>query len=93
VFAAQGRFLREAVKIIGQGTNFTRTGDSGGRATFTFCSTCGVTVHYVIERREEEIVIPVGDFSESTFPRPTFSVYEERMHPWVVMPSDIEHMA
>jgi len=93
VFGSQARFLRESVKIVGQGTNFTRTGDSGGRAMFTFCPTCGATVYYVIEGREESIIIPVGAFAESAFPPPTFSVYEERMHSWVAMPRDIEHIA
>ena len=50
-------------------------------------------MYYVIEGREDSIIIPVGVFAEPTFPRPTFSVYEERMHSWVTMPSDIEHMA
>ena len=26
------------------------------------------------------------------FPAPTFSVYEDRMHAWVSMPEDMEHM-
>jgi hypothetical protein len=92
VFGAQARFLREAVKIVGQRTNFIRTGDSGGRAKFSFCPICGTTVYYVIEGREESIIIPVGVFAESTFPPPTISVYEERMHPWVAMPREIEHL-
>jgi hypothetical protein len=50
-------------------------------------------VYYVIEGREESIIIPVGVFAQSTFAPPTFSVYEERMHSWVAMPRDIEHMA
>ena len=77
----------------GQGTEFVRIGDEGGRAKFTFCPTCGSTVFYVIEGREGHVAIPVGAFAESTFPPPTFSVYEERMHSWVTMPKDIEHMA
>ena len=34
----------------------------------------------------------VGAFAEPGFPAPAFSVYEERMHPWVVMPDSVEHM-
>lgn len=30
--------------------------------------------------------------TEPTFPTPVFSVYEARMHGWVVMPRDVEHM-
>lgn len=39
------------------------------------------------------IAIPVGAFADPQFPAPNFSVYEERMHSWVQMPIDIEHLA
>jgi hypothetical protein len=39
------------------------------------------------------VAIPVGAFADPQFPGPTLSVYEERMHSWVSMPSDIEHIA
>ena len=93
VFASQARFPRSAVEISGTGIDYVRVGDEGGRATFTFCPVCGVTVYYLSEGREDSIAIPVGAFADSSFPAPTFSVYEERMHPWVSMPEGIEHMA
>jgi hypothetical protein len=43
--------------------------------------------------REAFIAIPVGAFADPDFPAPSFSVYEDRMHGWVQMPKDIEHMA
>jgi len=93
VFAAQARFSRDAVKISGTCSEYLRVGDEGGRCKFSFCPSCGATVYYVMEGREDSIVIPVGAFADSSFPAPTFSVYEERMHSWVEMPRDIEHMA
>ena len=92
VFAAQGRFAREAVEISGAGADYVRVGDEGGRCKFTFCPNCGDTVYYVMEGREDSIAIPVGAFADSSFPAPTFSVYEDRMHHWVTMPKDMEHM-
>lgn len=92
VFGAQARFAREAVNINGQGTEFVRIGDEGGKCTFTFCPVCGSTVFYVEAGREQHIAIPVGVFADSTFPSPTISVYEERKHSWVAMPKDIEHI-
>jgi hypothetical protein len=92
VFGAQARFARANVRFSGEGREFVRTGDEGGRSTFTFCPQCGATVHYTMAGREEFVAIPVGAFADPTFPGPTFSVYEERMHAWVVMPEDIEHM-
>ena len=86
VFGVQARFPRSAVEVTGKGTDFVRVGDEGGRCRFTFCPTCGSTVFYVQEGREEHIAIPVGAFADSGFPAPSFSVYEERMHSWVAVP-------
>jgi hypothetical protein len=93
VFAAQARFPEGSAIITGASNTFVRVGDAGGRSTFHFCPTCGATVYYTSEGREDSIVIPVGAFADSAFPAPTFSVYEERMHTWVEMPADMEHMA
>ena len=92
VFGAQARFPAESVQIQGQSKQYVRTADSGNRLMLNFCPDCGATVHYTIEGREELIAIPVGAFADPTFPTPRFSVYEERMHSWVSMPKDIEHM-
>jgi hypothetical protein len=92
VFGVQARFARANVRFSGQGREFVRVGDEGGQSTFTFCPACGATVHYTMAGLEEFVAIPVGSFADPTFPGPSFSVYEERMHPWVVMPEGIEHM-
>ncbi len=91
VFGAQARFPREAVAVEGEGTEFVRVGDAGGKARFTFCPRCGSTVFYVGEGDEGSIAIPVGAFADSRFPAPTISVYEERRHSWVSVPDDAEH--
>ncbi|WP_321788298.1 MULTISPECIES: GFA family protein [Paraburkholderia] len=92
VFAAQARFPVKAVAIAGVSHTFIRVGDGGSKSTFHFCPTCGATVFYTNEEREESIIVTVGSFADPTFPAPTFSVYEERMHAWVEMPAGIEHM-
>ncbi|WP_288380968.1 GFA family protein [uncultured Massilia sp.] len=91
VFAAQARFPEESVVIEGQSTSFVRVGGSGARATFHFCATCGATVWYTAEGLEGFITIPVGTFADPAFPAPNVSMYEERMHAWVVPPPDAEH--
>jgi len=92
VFGAQARFPANSVTIRGISRQFIREGDSGSRAVFNFCPTCGATVYYTTEGREEQIAIPVGAFAQPAFPGPTVSVYEARMHSWVQMPDAIEHM-
>ncbi len=90
-FAHQARFLRKEVKVTGQSTQFILTGDEGTRAKFHSCPGCGATVYYEPEAMEAFLAIPVGAFADPLFPPPTVSVYESRMHGWVVPPRDPEH--
>jgi hypothetical protein len=79
------------VTIEGDGTEYVRVGDQGGKFTFTFCPECGSTVFYVEEGDEQRIAIPVGALTDAGFPAPTISVHERRRHPWVTLPDDTEH--
>lgn len=92
VFGEQARFPRENLAIVGTSTRFTRRGDEGGGATFHFCPHCGATVYYEAEGLESYLTIPVGVFADPGFPSPTVSVYEARMHRWVIPPPDAEHI-
>lgn len=91
VFAAQARFRRVQVTTNGQSTRYVITGDEGTSATFHFCPQCGATVFYEPQALPEFVAIPVGAFADPQFPAPTVSVYEERMHGWVLPPSGAEH--
>lgn len=82
-FATQARFPTEAVTLTGETHSWQRTGDDGTTATFHFCPTCGSGVWYENENMPGVIAIPVGNFTDRDFPYPIYSVYEERMHPWV----------
>ena len=94
VFGAQARFLRNAVELSGESSQYVRIGDEGNKVTFSFCPKCGATVHYTVEGYDDEcIAVPVGAFADPSFPVPTFSVYEDRMHAWVGLPAGVEHMA
>ena len=92
VFGTSARFERRSVTIAGRSTAFVRIGDSGGRATFHFCPDCGATVYYAIDDQPDIVAIPVGAFADPAFPPPTRSVYENRMHPWVHLPQDLERI-
>lgn len=91
VVAQQARYLREGVTISGTSTQYTRTGDGGGQATFHFCPQCGAIVYYEIAGLDSYVAIPVGAFADPDFPPPTVSVYESRKHSWVIPPPDAEH--
>ena len=90
-FAQQARWPRTQVSVEGTASEFARTGDDGGTATFHFCPTCGATVYYGISDQPDVIAIPVGAFADPTFPPPRVSVYETRKHAWVQVPPDAEH--
>lgn len=92
VFGAQARFPAEAVAIEGNSSQYVRVGDEGTAARFHFCPDCGATVFYRPEAFPDAVTIPVGAFADPGFPPPRVSVYEERRHPWVGLPDDIEHM-
>jgi len=92
VFGVQARFHTTSVTMRGRSATFVRVGDSGTKVTFHFCPVCGGTVHYSLERHPEIVGIPVGAFADPKFPTPVRSVYEERMHAWVNVPTNIEHL-
>jgi len=91
VFGQQARFRREDVTPSGESLRYARTGDEGTTATFHFCPRCGATVYYEMDALPDFIAVPVGAFADPAFPAPTVSVYEDRMHGWVVPPVDAEH--
>lgn len=76
----------------GASATYVRVGDSGGTITFRFCPSCGSTVYFEIDKMPGFIAVPVGAFADSTFPSPTFSMYEARKHSWVNVPDEFEHM-
>lgn len=86
IFGVQARWHAKDVRIEGEGSTWSRTGDSGGTATFRFCATCGAHVYWTFEGFPEWVATPVGAFADSSFPPPTIEVYAERRHPWALMP-------
>lgn len=91
VFGEQARFRATEVEIEGRTSSWDRTADSGNQITFHFCPTCGSTVFYRPDQEPDLIAIAVGAFADPTFPSPWVSVYESRRHPWVTVPTDLEH--
>jgi hypothetical protein len=91
VFGVQARFKKEDVRVAGESKLFARATDDEDRILHHFCPECGSTVFYETESLEGFVGVPVGAFADGGFPPPTVSVYEERMHPWVLLPPGIEH--
>jgi len=92
VFGVQSRYPASAVRIAGEATEYVRTADSGKRIRFSFCPLCGSTVYYRFEGNDDIVAIPVGAFADPAFPRPAFSVWEDRQHAWVSVPEGADRM-
>ena len=88
-FGIQARFARNQVRIEGRSTEYVRISDDGGSRTFHFCPQCGGSVFFLLD--EQDIGVPVGVFADPSFPQPVRSIYESRQHPWVTLPTDLEH--
>jgi hypothetical protein len=92
VFAALARF-NAPFKVVGQATQYTRTGDQGAQFTFRFCPTCGTSLFHTEVGEERYVSIAVGAFADANFPAPRVSVYDSRRHPWVVLPAGVKAFA
>ncbi|MBV8762671.1 MAG: GFA family protein [Deltaproteobacteria bacterium] len=92
ICAVQARWPADRVTIEGRATEWSRTGDEGGRATFRFCPTCGSTVYYTFDQMADLVAVAVGAFADPTFPPPRYMVYTSRRHPWAVLSTEIEEI-
>ena len=90
-FGMQARFPEEDVRIEGRHTAYERPSDHGEERVFHFCPDCGSTVFFTSADRPGLIAVAIGAFADRDFPQPTVSVYESRMHPWVILPDGMEH--
>lgn len=93
-FGVQVRYPQAQVTARGRSTVYRRKGDEGEGVVFHFCPDCGSTVYWELGGMPDSVIVAVGAFCEPGFPPPVFSVYEDRMHPWVALPESVEeHMA
>lgn len=96
VFGIQGRIEASKANIIGKSSSYVRTGDSGGKITHRFCPHCGTTVYWTVDHPDfaDSLFVALGTVDSHKIPAPTFSVYEDRLHTWLTLPTSIvEHMA
>jgi hypothetical protein len=76
-------FPKDRVRIEGQSKIYERDAASGRKTRFHFCPNCGSNVFFDGDRDPNSYGITVGSFADPKFPRPTFSIFEEAMHPWI----------
>ena len=92
VFGVQARFADDQVKVVADETlsHFTRSGDTGGLVHTRFCSRCGGTVFWQVDKLPGFTIVSAGSFADPQFGPPSISVYEDRRHAWTRQPPDME---
>lgn len=88
-FGVQTRLDEARVTIEGRATTYQRPTDEGDAVAQSFCPECGSTVFWRIDDLPGSIIVALGAFADRSLSAPTFSVYGERMHPWVVLPDSV----
>jgi hypothetical protein len=92
-YGYQARFPSENVRVSGESREYVRHADEDGASrTFNFCPSCGSTVYYATDDLPGVIAVAVGAFADPDFPAPSYSVWEERKHGWVLPPAEAEHI-
>ena len=82
-FAAQARFPADRVRTEGEAKMWQQAGDSGNVADFFFCGECGSTLWFRNRPDPDTCAVPLGNFEPGHGFELQYSVYEERMEPWV----------
>lgn len=82
-------FLKEDVRCEGISKVYIHRSDSGREVHMHFCPECGTTVHFFAEGAPGLCGIAVGCFADPNFPAPSFSVWEESLHPWLPIPANV----
>jgi hypothetical protein len=84
-------FPSESVRLDGPNRIYTRTSDAGTRINHYFCPTCGATVCWARETGATRFGIPVGTFTDPSFPAPSLSVWEKRRYAWSPAVDNLAH--
>lgn len=82
-FAAQARFPADRVRTEGEAKMWQQAGDSGNVADFFFCGECGSTLWFRNRPDPDTYAVSLGNFEPGHGFELQYSVYEERMEPWV----------
>jgi hypothetical protein len=90
VIAAGAYFLTADMRCEGASKVYIHHSDSGREVHLHFCPECGTTVYFHADRAPGLCGIAVGCFADPDFPAPSFSVWEESLHPWLGIPANVK---
>ena len=90
-FGEAAYYPHDQVTIVGEAKSFTRATASGGTFDQYFCPGCGSTVYMRGTKNPDVTGIPIGLFDDAHTMRPIRSVWEDRRHDWVEIPTALQH--
>ena len=93
IFGSQVLLAKDKLTIAGETKIYTHMSDEDNPVQFYSCPICASTVYWQVTAFPEHLAVAVGCFANQDFAAPTFSVYEDRMHKWLLLPETItEHL-
>jgi hypothetical protein len=79
------------VQITGESKHFARETELGEPFDQFFCPECGTTVFMSGKKNPDVTGIPIGLFDDEHAMQPIRSVWEDRRHGWVEIPTAMQH--
>lgn len=90
-FGVAAFYPHAEVKIEGEARQFSRETDLGPPFEHFFCADCGTTVYMRGTKNPDVTGIPIGLFDDEHAMQPIRSVWEDRQHGWVTIPTAVQH--
>jgi hypothetical protein len=86
-FSYSGYWPKSALrKIEGESRAWRRGSEAGRWIEKHFCPECGSAVFWYAEFAPDMVNVAIGNLCDPSFPPPTYAVWNENKHPWVVVP-------
>ena len=90
-FGEAAYYPHDQIEISGKASQFVRATDAGGEFEHFFCTECGTTVYMRGTKNPDVTGIPIGLFDDTHSMQPVRSVWEDRRHAWVEIPTALQH--
>ena len=89
-FGVLAYYPADQLIIKGDAKRFERPTATGGVFESFFCPECGSTVYAKAGKHPTLIGVAVGAIAAPDFPAPVRSVWEQSMHPWVMLTGEVQ---
>jgi hypothetical protein len=81
---------KDSLTVTGQTSQFTRTGDSGGKVTGVFCPECGTRVYHILTSTPDTLSLKPGTLDDTSWLRPKYFIWTENAQGWVAIPEGVK---